>query len=44
MSNFLHVIRAQQKQIRKDFKVLARMFPGAFDKHGRPIVAAARFP
>lgn len=35
---------AQFEKARKDMEALRRLFPGAFDEHGRAIVASAHFP
>lgn len=41
---FRESLLAQQAEIRKDFKVLAKIYPSAFDANGRPIVAVAALP
>lgn len=35
---------AQFEKARKDMEALRRLFPSAFDEHGRAIVASAHFP
>jgi hypothetical protein len=44
MNEFQKIIEKQQKQIRKEFKILSELFPGAFTKDYKPIVASATFP
>lgn len=34
----------QQEEIRKDFETMAKLFPGVFDKNGKPLVAVLAFP
>ena len=34
----------QKREVRKLFKQLAKLYPGAFDKQGRPLVATLRLP
>lgn len=41
---FLQSFRAQQAAARREFKQLAKLFPGAFDKNGKPLVATLTFP
>lgn len=36
---FAAEVARQQAQIRQDFRKLAKVYPGCFDKHGRPIWA-----
>jgi len=33
-----------QRQARADLAALAKLYPGAFDKQGRPLVATLRWP
>lgn len=37
-------IARMQADIRRDFKALAKIYPGCFDASGKPIVAELRFP
>ena len=43
MNKFQKIVQRQQKQIRKDFKKLEKIYPGCF-YNGKPIVAVAAFP
>jgi len=38
------VIARQKRQIRKDFKALAKLYPGCFDERGKPVVAVLSLP
>ena len=37
-------ILRQQREARRTMKQLARLYPGAFDKQGKPRVAVLRWP
>jgi hypothetical protein len=37
-------ILRQIAEARASLAQLAKLYPGCFDKHGKPIVASARFP
>lgn len=39
IKDFAEVVKRQQEEIRKRFIILAKLYPGAFDRHGKPIVA-----
>jgi len=36
---FCEIVRKQQEDIKKRFAVLATLYPGAFDKYNKPLVA-----
>jgi hypothetical protein len=38
--NFRQIVLEQQKQIREDWKKMAKIYPDCFDANGRPIVEA----
>mgnify|MGYP001227098927 CR=1 FL=1 len=44
MNNIREVIARQQREIREQFGVLAKLYPGCFDKSGKPIVVELRLP
>lgn len=37
-------IARMKAEIRKEWRALAKVYPGAFDKNGRPLVATLRLP
>ena len=37
-------ILRQIREARRTMKQLAKLYPGCFDKHGKPIVAVLSFP
>jgi hypothetical protein len=37
-------ILRQIREARRAMQMLAKLYPGAFDKHGKPLVASAKLP
>ena len=44
MSGFNEALLKQQREIKKQFKQLAAIFPGCFDINGKPLLATLTFP
>lgn len=44
MKDFAQRLREQQRQIRKDFEALRRLYPECFGPNGKPLVAELRLP
>ena len=44
MSDFRKTLERQKREIRQQFKALSKLYPGCFDKHGKPVVATLRLP